>query len=75
MFDLVKLALAVMQLVNYFMEKREREGLLTEGEKRAYGKQLVENARRAGIVKAIDEKFQKASDDEVLQELKNDFRD
>lgn len=75
MFDWIKLALGLLQLVNWILERVQTERLLTEGEQRAVAKALVENARRAGIGKKIDEKFEKATDIEVLEELKNDFRD
>lgn len=70
----VQFAILLLQLANKIVDWRKRENLLSEGEQRAYAKQLAVNAQRVEITKAIDKKFETASDAEVLEELKNDFR-
>lgn len=71
----IQFAVLLLQLANKIVSWRQREGLLAEGEQRAYTKQLAENARRAKLAKESDARIDKMSDAEVLEELKNDFRD
>lgn len=75
MFNWLGLALALLKLANMIVSWLDRESLLNEGERRAYGKQLAENAKRAKLVKDVEERLGKASDAEILRELKDDFRD
>jgi hypothetical protein len=69
------LALALLKFANMLLEWRLRESLLNEGEKRQVAKQLAEITKRTSLLKEVDEKIEKATDQEILEVLKNDFRD
>lgn len=74
-FSWISLAIALLQFANKIVSWLEREGAIAEGERRAYAKQLAENARRIRVAEAIDKKIEAMTDEEVIKSLEKDFRD
>lgn len=68
----IKLAVLLLQIVQYFIKTAERNGAIEEGEKRQIAKALTEVIVRAGVAEQIRIQVAGMTDAELDAELRGD---